>query len=106
MSRKGSLGLMKKNWQSLYLSLYFVLHTFVSLGIISQIIFPYNERIANIVSLNLSIAHQPDQFTQGLMAMNAQSNNDSSVSSQCATRTHLFYELLTMALLEGTSCKA
>lgn len=76
---------------------------FASLGVISQIIFPYNEHIANIVSLSLSTAHHPDQLTQGLTVLSAQSNNETSVISQCATHTDpsllLFYEFLTLPLL-------
>lgn len=76
---------------------------FASLGVISQIIFPYNEHIANIVSLSLSTAHHPDQLTQGLTVLSAHSNNESSVISQCATHTdpslHLFHEFLTLPLL-------
>lgn len=60
---------------------------FASLGVINPIIFPYNEHIANIVSLSLSTAHHPDQLTQGLTVLSAHSNNESSVISQCATHT-------------------
>ncbi len=76
---------------------------FASLGVISQIIFPYNEHIANIVSLSVSTALHPDQLTQGLIVLSAHSNNESSGISQCATQTHpslhLFHELLTLRLL-------